>query len=370
MWLSDSGCGEVVEAAWRSCVSRDPDKKVLGKIEKCGRDLSWWNYNVFGNVRRELKKKREMLVEEEVVALRTRSNVRIRELQREINELLDRETRMWNQRSRILWLKNGDGNTKFFHSRASHRYRKNVILGLNDSHGVWREGPNEVAEIFIHYYSELFTTSCPPTHHEALNHIPQVITDDMNHELTSRFEDWEVIQALKQMAPMKAPGPNGMPPLFFQHFWPMIKGDVTHSMLSWLNSAFAKGRLISDNILIAFETLHCMKNYNSSASGFMALKLDMSKAYDRVEWVFLENVMWKMGFSERWIGLIMVCVRSVTYSVLVNGEPMGVIHPSRGLRQGDPLSPFLFLLCIEGLHGLINKAANNGDIHGFSLCKR
>ena len=77
-----------------------------------------------------------MLVEEEAVALRTRSNVRIRELQREINELLDRETRMWNQLSRILWLKNGDGNTKIFHSRASHRYRKNVIMGLNDSHGV------------------------------------------------------------------------------------------------------------------------------------------------------------------------------------------------------------------------------------------
>ena len=116
MWLSDSGCGEVVEAAWRSCVSLDPTKEILGKIEKCGNDLTWWNYNVFGNVRRELKKKRDMLIEKEAVALRTGSNVRIRELQGEINELMDRETRMWNQRSRILWLKNGDGNTKFFHS--------------------------------------------------------------------------------------------------------------------------------------------------------------------------------------------------------------------------------------------------------------
>ena len=66
----------------------------------------------------------------------------------------------------------------------------------------------------------------------------------------------------------------------------------------------------------------------------------------------------------------MVCVRSVTYSILVNREPKGLIHPSRGLRQGDPLSPFLFLLYSEGLHDLINKAASNGDIHGFSLCKR
>ncbi|XP_075670495.1 uncharacterized protein LOC142640320 [Castanea sativa] len=105
MWLSNSRCGEVVEATWRSCVSLDPDKEILGKIEKCGKDLSWWNFNVFGNVRRGLKKKMDMLVKEDVVALRTGSNVRIKELQREVNELLDRETRMWNQRSRILWLK-------------------------------------------------------------------------------------------------------------------------------------------------------------------------------------------------------------------------------------------------------------------------
>ncbi|XP_050254842.1 uncharacterized protein LOC126700675 [Quercus robur] len=130
MWLFDSRCGEVVEAAWRSCVSLNPNKEILGKIEKCGKDLSWWNYNVFGNVRRELKKKRDMLAEEEAVALRTGSNVRIKELQREINELLDRETRMWNQCSHILWLKNGDGNTKFFHC---------VIMGINDIHGVWKE---------------------------------------------------------------------------------------------------------------------------------------------------------------------------------------------------------------------------------------
>ena len=327
MWLFDSRCGEVVQVAWRSCVSLDPNKEILGKIVKCGKDLSWWNYNVFGNVRRELKKKKDMLAEEEVVALRTGSNVRIKELQREINELSDQETRMWNQRSCILWLKNGDGNTKFFHS---------VIMGINDIHGVWKEGSNDRADVLIQYYSELFTTSSPTIHQEALHHIPQMITEDMNKELTSRFEEWEVNQALKQMAPMKAPGPDGMLPLFFQHFWPMIEGDVTHSVLSWLNSgtlpnplnhtfitlipkkknptlvleyrlislcnelykifakvlnsvinenqsAFAKGHLISDNILIAFETLHCMKNYNSGATGFIALNLDMSKAYDRVE---------------------------------------------------------------------------------------
>ena len=111
-----------------------------------------------------------------------------------------------------------------------------------------------------------------------------------------------------------------------------------------------------------------MKNYNFGSNGF--LKLDMSKAYDRVEWVSLENLMRKMGFCEQWIGLIMVCVKTVTYSILVNGELKGLTHPSKGLRQGDPIFPFLFLLCTEGLHVLIKKAVGKGDITGFRLCKQ
>ena len=69
--------------------------------------------------------------------------------------------------------------------------------------------------------------------------------------------------------------------------------------------------------------------------------------------MYLENIMRKMGFNEKWIGLIMVCVRTVTYSILVNGEPQRLIHPTRDNQQGDLLSYFLFLLCTEGLHGLI-----------------
>ena len=79
MWLSDNSCGKVVEAAWRSCVTRDPHREILGKVDKCGKDLAWWNYNVFGNVRGELRKMRERLIEEEAMAVRTGSNLRIKQ---------------------------------------------------------------------------------------------------------------------------------------------------------------------------------------------------------------------------------------------------------------------------------------------------
>lgn len=92
----------------------------------------------------------------------------------------------------------------------------------------------------------------------------------------------------------------------------------------------------------------------------MTLKLDMSKAYNRVEWLFLEQLMLKMGFHVKWVGLVMEIVKTVSYSILINGEPRGNIQPTRGIRQGDPLSPYLFLICFEVLNGFIQKNCGYG----------
>lgn len=111
---------------------------------------------------------------------------------------------------------------------------------------------------------------------------------------------------------------------------------------------------------MAFETLHTMDTRLKGKEGFMALKLDMSKAYDRLEWDFLEAIMRKMGIAEHWIGLLMTCVRSVSYSILINGQPHGHIIPTRGLRQGDPLSPYFFILCAEAMSSLLHFKERSG----------
>ena len=102
-------------------------------------------------------------------------------------------------------------------------------------------------------------------------------------------------------------------------------------IISESQSAFQSNKTISDNLLVAYETLHHMKTKNSGKIGSMTLKLDMSKAYDRVEWIFLLKLMLKMGFDSKWIKLILECISTVSYSILVNGEPKGNISPTRGV---------------------------------------
>ncbi|XP_074318473.1 secreted RxLR effector protein 78-like [Silene latifolia] len=128
--------------------------------------------------------------------------------------------------------------------------------------------------------------------------------------------------------------------------------------------AFTPGRLITDNILIAFEMFHYMKN-SRHTEGHMAIKLDMAKAYDRVDWSFLRRVLDTMGFDHDWVNRVMECVSTVTFSVLINGAPSDEFLPERGLRQGDPLSPYLFILCAEALSNLMRRAVVGESLHGI-----
>ena len=280
----------------------------------------------------------------------------------------------------------------------------------------------------VDFYQGLFTSSNLNNFDTILEQILQVVTKEMNLELMREFVALEVKMALKQMAPLKSPGPDGMPPMFYQNYWSLVGNDVTDAILMYLNtgtfppslghsfitlipkvkspeyisqyrpislsnvlyrvyskvlanrlkkllpnivseqqSAFMTDRLIYDNIMVSFETLHYMRNHSTGSTGFMVLKLDISKAYDRVEWLYMEKLMKKMEFCEAWVKLMMGCISTTTYSILINWEPQGNIVPTRGLRQGDPLSPYLFLLGTECFHGLLKKAKDRGEIKGVSI---
>ena len=112
-------------------------------------------------------------------------------------------------------------------------------------------------------------------------------------------------------------------------------------------SAFVSERLITDNVLVAHEIMHHINRKKKGKYREMASKLNMSKAYDRVEWSCLQQIMAKLGFYENWTCLVMRCVSSVTYAVHINGKPYGQIIPTRGLCQGDPCRLTYFLSVLK-----------------------
>ena len=291
----------------------------------------------------------------------------VAKLKGELVGLIAKEEQMWQQRSKIHWLKSIDKNSKFFYSKATQRFRRNRIIGLEDPNGVWCVGDENVAGMLEDYYSKLFTTSNLSNFDEVTQHVGQIVAEEMNKDLIGDFNRRGVERALNQMAPLKALGSDGMPPIFYQHYWKNISANVTNEVLFCLNigkipsslnhtyltlipkvkclvkvmdfrpialcnvlykiiskvlanrlkkilpciiskfqSAFQTNKVISDNILVAFESLHHMKKKKKKRkkgkNGCMAMKLDMSKAYDKVEQSFLMKIMERMGFHSRWRG--------------------------------------------------------------------
>ena len=304
------------------------------------------------------------------------------QLRSDIDELKKREECMWKQWVKTAWLKEGDLNTWYFHCQASQRNKRNYITGLENEVGLWTKDEAEMGKIIERYFQDMFTTSQPGGFDAILNGIEPAVTAEMCAALDHDFQAEEVDQALRQMAPLTAPVLDSMSPIFYKTYWHIVGKDVTTMVLNALNSgvvheslnptfislipkiknpkrvsnfqpislcnvaykliakvlvnrlkkilsnlvfesqsAFLSGRLISDNVLVAFETLHYLKRKTQGKLGFMALKLNMSKAYDRVEWVFLEKIMKKLDFSEKLVTLIMSYLTSVSYAVLLNGQP-------------------------------------------------
>ncbi|GAA0160414.1 hypothetical protein LIER_16973 [Lithospermum erythrorhizon] len=268
------------------------------------------------------------------------------------------EETYWHQRAGAQWMVRGGGgrdqNTSFFHWVASHRHRSNRISGLKDENG-------SVIEF--------------------IGGVPRRVSNDMCEFLTQAYTVQEIKKAVFDMPPTKAPGPDGMPALVYQKYWDVVREDVSAMVLEMLNpevvfrkfgfthvslipkvqspetitqyrpislrnmaskiiskcianrlkvvlpmvistsqSSFLADRLITDNVLLAYETHHALKKKKDGRTGGgVSLKLDMHKVYDRVEWGFLEAIMVKLGLSDQVVRLIMDLITWVTYTLIVNG---------------------------------------------------
>ena len=417
MWLEDERCIDVVHDAWergRCKVSQWPLEEC---IEECRASLKSWNTQSFGHVGKQVAKLQRKLQALENLKGAAIDLEETHNIKKELNKWLGIEEEMWHERSRNNWLKAGDKNTLFFHTKASNRHQRNTINRIMDDNNMWHDDMEQVGQIFMGYFDQLFTTSRPKVVGELIDALHAKVTDRMNYSLIQDFQAGEVEKALKQMHPLTAPGPDSMPPLFYHHLWPTVKSIVINIALDFLNhgiappkfhdthivlipktknlervtyykpislcnvaykiaskvvtnmmksvlqeiigenqSAFVAERLITDNVLVAHEMMNHISKKRKGKCGEMAVKLDMSKAYDRVEWDCLQLIMQKLGFHERWISTVMRCVSSMKYAVRINGQPCSHILPTRGLRQGDPLSPYHFLLCAEGLSTLLHQA--------------
>lgn len=146
-----------------------------------------------------------------------------------------KEEQLWQQWSKSHWISQGDRNTTFF-SRISQRFRWNCIHCLQNQVGELCCGDDNVVALLVDYYKSQCTIAYPSDIDVVLQFVPQVVTNEMNALLTHDFTREEVKIALKHMTPLKAPSLDGLPPIFFQHYWQSIGDDVSKAFLSCLNT--------------------------------------------------------------------------------------------------------------------------------------
>ena len=351
-------------------------------------------------------------------------------LLKEFEVVLEQEEMLWFQKSREKWVALGDRNTKYFHTLTVVRRRRNRIEMLKNEDEVWVSDAAELEQLAIQYYKRLYSLDDVEL---VVDKLPQEgflrLKYEECRELNRQFIAVEVVGAVKSMGKFKAPGPDGFQPVFYQDCWEVVGESVLKFVLEFFNTgvlprdtnnallvliakvakpekitqfrpislcnvlfkiitktmvgrlkgvidklvgphqaSFIPGRLSVDNIVVVQEAVHSMRR-KKGVKGWMLLKLDLEKAYDKIRWDFLEDTLVVAGFSEQWVSWIMQCVSGPSMNLLWNGGKTEAFKPLRGLRQGDPLSPYLFVLCMERLCHMINRSILDKKWKPISICR-
>ncbi|CAL1367787.1 unnamed protein product [Linum trigynum] len=410
-WLAHDDFPSFFSSSWNLGFDFPSSLQVLSE------KLAWWNKEIFGNIFRRKKYLMKKLQSLEILNERSaspRSLEKEKQTREELEETLWQEEVLWLQKSRANWIVHGDKNTRFFHQSTLSRRKRNAISCLKDDSGNWISDPDSILLMARLFFVELYTKEDKEHHPNLPADFPELapsLTDRLG--APPSFE--EVRATLMDMKGLKAPGKDGFHAIFFQKCWGVVgreffllisscfsnpskirslnqtllalipKVDAPASMsqfrpISLCNvgykvvaktianrlkslmphlvhpnqSSFVPNRHITDNILILQETVHSMAR-KGGKKGTMLLKVDLAKAYDRIDWTFLEETLMLAGIPTQCVNIIMQCVTSVEMQVLWNGGETDPFSPTRGIRQGCPLTPYLFTLCIERLSHIIDR---------------
>uniref|UniRef100_A0A2N9G9R7 Reverse transcriptase domain-containing protein n=1 Tax=Fagus sylvatica TaxID=28930 RepID=A0A2N9G9R7_FAGSY len=229
-WTRDSNCSMVIKKSWVDRLRSPPQQSLFIRIRNVKVQLKWWNKFVFGSIQSRVTKVKDELERVQALDATLENGIKEEKLQKEYDECLRREELLWRQKSRVTWLTTSGLNTKFFHITTLVRRRRNQICFLKNNSGSWVQGNEAIGTSFSSFFSELFKSSNPSIPMEVKNLFSNVISFEENEEICNIPTEVEIKNVVFSMGSLKAPGPDGLPPLFYKHYWEILKKEVIEAV--------------------------------------------------------------------------------------------------------------------------------------------